>query len=615
MLGALGVVYGDIGTSPLYALKECFDPHYGVTLTEANVLGLLSLFVWSIFLVISVKYLGFVMRADNQGEGGIMALIALLPKEVVTKEGCLKQSFAVMAGLFGAALLYGDGVITPAITVLSAIEGLKVATPVFSPYVVPITIFILFFLFKAQKKGTSQIGSLFGPMILIWFSSLAAVSIPWLLKNPHVLNALNPLYGIRFFQDHGLRGFGVLGAVVLCITGGEALYADMGHFGKTPIRYAWYYVVFPALVLNYFGQGAMLLSVGESALSNPFYAMVPSMLLYPFVFIATCASVIASQALITGAFSLTSQATQLGFLPRFEIIHTSAEELGQIYIPKLNQALMVCCIALVILFKESSELASAYGIAVTGTMTITSLLFFYVTRQQWKWSLPTALTLLIAFLVVDLTFFFSNLLKFFDGGWFPISMGVVIFTIMITWRQGRMLLSQAMMKRSMPLKDFVEKIKKEMPHRVRGTAVIMTANVDIAPPVLLHHYQHNQVLHDRIVLMTIKTMRVPIVSQENRVTVEESGEEVYKVIARFGFMERPDIKPIFKACKHLGFKISREHRSFYLGRESLLSSGDSPLWVWRKKLFSLLTKNAQTATASFGIPPHDVIELGMQLEL
>lgn len=606
-LGALGVVYGDIGTSPLYALKECFGPSHGLTPSNDNVLGLLSLIFWALTLVISFKYLLYIVRADNQGEGGIMALLALLAPKA-------KRSKLLMLGLFGAALLYGDGIITPAISVLSALEGLQVATPAFEPFVVPGTVGILALVFWSQKRGTAMIGSIFGPTILIWFATIGLLGLPAILKNPHVLTAFSPHYAVAFFLSNGWTGFIALSAVVLCITGGEALYADMGHFGRKPIRLGWFVIVMPSLLLNYFGQGAHLLSHPD-AVTNPFYALAPQWFLYPLVVIATLATVIASQALISGAFSMTHQAVQLGYLPRLRIRHTSHSTEGQIYVPSINWALMIATISLVLVFKESSELASAYGIAVTGTMTITSLLFFRVARREWNWSANQAFALVAAFLVVDLAFFASNILKIADGGWIPLLIAVLIFTLMSTWKRGRQALSDTLRSMAMPLEKFVDQVAHERPHRVPGTAVFMTLNRDIAPPVLLHHYKHNRILHEHVVLLSFITEHDPEIAVTDLVRVTDLSENFVKVVARYGFMQNPDITQVLALCENAGLKINKTQVSFYLGRETLLCTGNSSLQRWRKQLFVILSRNARSATDFFGLPPDRVIEIGSQIQI
>ena len=613
LLGALGVVYGDIGTSPLYALKECFNGPHAVSLEAGNVLGILSLIFWSIALVISVKYLAVIMKADNKGEGGIMALMALLMQKAAPGERPFSSRKIMLFGLFGAALLYGDGVITPAISVLSAVEGLQIATPVLQPFVVPITVAILIGLFLAQSRGTARIGAIFGPVMLLWFATIAAIAIPWILRAPEVLLAFNPYYAVQFFIENGTHGFLVLGAVVLCITGGEALYADMGHFGRPPIRKAWYLVVFPALIINYFGQGALLLEMGAEAVHNPFYALAPKEFLYPIVGLATMATVVASQALISGAFSLTQQATQLGFLPRLAVVHTSEHTEGQVFVPRVNFFLMICCIALVLIFKESSNLAAAYGIAVTGTMAITSLLFYAVARQIWQWDISSAVLVTGFFLLIDLAFFSANTAKILHGGWVPIAMGAVVFLFMTTWLRGRVVLSELMISRAMPMEDFLKKIEQENPPRVKGTAVFMTPNRDVAPSVLLHHYKHNKVLHERVVLLTVLTKKVPFVQFDEHGRTTDIGQGFSKIISKYGFMEQPHVMDILEA----GGVLTRAcgDVSFYLGRETLLTTGKSSLSRTRKRLFAFMMRNAQPATVFFRVPPGNVIELGSQVEI
>jgi KUP system potassium uptake protein len=617
-LAALGVVYGDIGTSPLYALKECFSAHAGLHPTEANILGVLSLFFWALTLVIVVKYLTFIMRADNHGEGGILALLALL------RPDRLRTSTLVSLGIFGAALLYGDGVITPAISVLSAIEGLSVATPRFEPYVVPLTILILAMLFFVQRRGTLGIGAVFGPATLIWFFAIAMAGLHWVVANPSVLAAASPWYAVRFFREHGAHGFLLLGSVVLCITGGEALYADMGHFGRRPIRAAWYTVVMPALLLNYFGQGAMLLarcvgSDGTAAcqigVDNPFYAILPESLLLPMVAVATVATVVASQALISGAFSLTQQAVQLGFAPRVHIQHTSATTEGQIYVPVVNWALMISCIALVLATGDSSKLAAAYGIAVTGTMAITSILFYAVARRRWHWPRWKAGALVAVFLVVDLAFFTANLAKFFHGGWFPIVAALGIFVLMSTWKLGGLWRSQEFQKTRVRFEDFLLGLKADPPHRIKGTAVFMTQDREGTPPALLHHLKHNQVLHEQLVILTIETRAEPMVPRERRIEIIQLGHGFWRVLAYYGFMETPNVPDIMRMAAASGLATVRGRTSFFLGRETFVPSGRSRIPRWRKALFVFMARNARSPTDFYGIPPNDVVELGAQIQI
>jgi KUP system potassium uptake protein len=614
-IGALGVVYGDIGTSPLYTIKECFGPEHGLPVSPANVLGILSLIVWSLTIVVAVKYLTFVLRADNRGEGGTLALAALIqPQRSV---GPLKGAtfVFVMLALFGTSLLYGEGMITPGITVLGAVEGLEVATSAFGGYVVPSTVAILVGLFLVQKRGTNKIGAIFGPAMLIWFVAIGFLGARAIFTHPSVLDAVNPIHAVRFFLDHGLHGFLVLGSVVLAITGGEALYADMGHFGRRPIRFAWFTVAMPALLLNYFGQGAALLEGGAAVARNPFYALAPGWQTYPLVAIATLAAVIASQALISGAFSLTQQAVQLGYWPRVRIIHTSGEAAGQIYIPEINWILMVACIALVLGFRSSSGLAAAYGISVTGTMSITSVLFFVVATRNWGWKPWTAGALVAVFLTIDLSFLVANLNKIEHGGWFPLAIGTTVFTVMTTWRRGRAELAKWLSSATMPADLFLADIAETKPHRVPGTAVFMTSLASGIPPVLLHHLKHTKVLHQHIVLLSISTEGVPIVGGKDRVEVESLGQGFHRVTAHYGFMQSPNVMKLLRRAQLAGLPIDPATASFFLGRETLLTTGQSPMARWRKKLFAFLARNARTATAYFGLPPNRVVELGTQVEL
>ncbi|XXS00291.1 potassium transporter Kup [Sorangium sp. So ce426] len=613
MLAALGVVYGDIGTSPLYAMKECFSPSspHHVAPTPANVLGVLSLMFWSLMMVVTVKYVTFITRADNEGAGGILALLALVPSGDRKGEG---RGLLVLLVLFGAALLYGDGVITPAISVLSAVEGLEVAIPRLDPAVVPIiTCGVLLAVFLVQKRGTAGVGSIFGPVTLVWFVTLVLLGAKELMRSPGVLRAVSPTYAVSFFAENQLHGFLILGAVVLCITGGEALYADMGHFGRVPIKYTWYTIVWPGLLINYFGQGAKLLA-DPTAAANPFYALVPSWALYPTVAIATAATVVASQALISGAFSLTQQAVQLGYFPRVTVVHTSKDEAGQIYIPEVNSGLLISCIVLVLTFKNSSALAAAYGIAVTGTMGITTVVYYVVTRETWGWPVWKSLPLAGLFLVIDLAFFAANSAKFFHGGWVPIVMGAAIFTVMTTWKTGRKHLAEAIKSAILPLDMFLEDVKRVKPHRVRGTAVFMASSPEGTPPILLHHVKHNQVLHEQVVLLSIQVTNVPEVPAERRTTVIPRGEGIYQVTACYGFMQTPNAPSVLEGCKRHGLDIDLGRTSYYLGRETLLTTGRSKMSRWRKGLFAFISRNARPATAYFGLPPNRVVELGMQVD-
>jgi KUP system potassium uptake protein len=611
-LGALGVVYGDIGTSPLYALKECFAPEYGLTPTASNVLGVLSLIFWSLNFVVSLKYLTFIMEADNRGEGGIMALLALLrPRR--RRGGVLPYLIGI--GLFGAALLYGDGVITPAISVLGAVEGLAVATPQIPAWVVPIvSSFILVALFMFQRRGTARVGAVFGRVMVAWFAAIALLGVNGILRHPEVLAAVNPWHALDFFLRDGVRGFLILGAVVLVVTGGEALYADMGHFGKRPIRLAWFAVVLPALVLNYFGQGALLLD-RPSAAANPFYSLVPGWALYPMVAIATAAAVVASQALISGAFSLTRQAVQLGYCPRVTIQHTSQTEIGQIYLPGVNRLLGVACVLLVLTFRSSGHLAGAYGIAVTGTMTITTILFCVVARDRWHWPRWRVLAVGALFLSVDLAFLGANIIKIATGGWFPIVVALGVYLVMTTWKRGRQIVAAILSDSSLPMDLFLSDIARRQPPRVPGTAVFMTSNPTGVPVVLLHHLKHNKVLHQTVVVMSIEGEEFPQVSADERVTVEVLGDGFFKVVGRYGFMETPDVPALLASIEQQGLRARPGETSFYLGRETLLPGGPAKLAGWRKLLFIVMARNAQSATAFFNLPPNRVLELGAQIQV
>jgi KUP system potassium uptake protein len=614
-IAALGVVYGDIGTSPLYAIKESFHPTFGLELSQANVLGILSLVFWSLMLIVTIKYLFFILRADNHGEGGIMALLALVIPKLPAGSHGRRRATAIALGLFGAALLYGDGIITPAISVLSAIEGLQVATPAFQSFVVPITVVIITGIFLFQSKGTAALGAVFGRITLVWFIAISATGIPWIFRHPDVLAAVHPAYAWNFFAENGWKGFWVLGAVVLCITGGEALYADMGHFGKKPIRLGWLLIVLPALFFNYFGQGAYVLEGGEEAVHNPFYGMVPSWGIYPMVLIATCAAVIASQALISGAFSLTQQAVQLGYFPRTTIRHTSRETEGQIYVPRVNVLLMIACLALVLTFRSSSALAASYGIAVTATMTVTSLLFYVVARRIWNWSLLQAGIPVAIFIVVDLAFFVANTVKITDGGWIPISIASSIFIVMTTWKRGRESLGKMLSEKSMPLQAFIDELVQKKTVRVPGTAVFMTLSQDVAPSVLQHHVKHNRSLHERVILLSILTEHTPEVPALQKVRVTELSSGFFKVTARYGYMETPDVSEILIFSMGAGLPIEIEKLSFYLGRESILPNGTTRMAGWRKRLFILFSKNARPATEYFRLPPDQVIEVGAQISI
>jgi KUP system potassium uptake protein len=609
-LTALGIVYGDIGTSPLYAMRECFHGPHAIAATQENIFGVLSLIFWALIIIISIKYCIFVLRADNRGEGGILALTALAtPIKIVSR----KESWVlVVIGIFGAALLYGDGIITPAISVLGAIEGLNVATPFFASYVVPITIVIIVGLFLIQSRGTAKVGRLFGPVMLVWFAIIALLGIMQIIRHPSVVGAFNPVHGFNFFRHNGWEGFLVLGTVFLVVTGGEALYADMGHFGKRPIRLVWYTVVLPALLLNYLGQGALLIE-NPAVAENPFYRLAPEWALYPLIVLATCAAIIASQALISGAYSLTMQAIQLGFMPRLKIEHTSSTEMGQIYIPALNWALMLGCIAIVVGFGSSSNLAAAYGVAVTATMVITTILLGVVARQKWGWSLPLVLALSGFFLVIDLAFFGANIIKIPHGGWFPLVVGALIFLLMTTWKKGRRILAARLLSRAHPIEDFLRDISKNPPARVPGTAVFMNGTAAGTPPALMHNLEHNKVLHERVVLLTVKTKQAPYVEQEDRVKVESLGHEFYRMIINYGFMEDPDIPKVLDELGPPVPTFDPMNTTYFLGRETVMASKTPGMMVWREKLFALMSRNASSATAYFCLPPNRVVELGSQI--
>jgi len=622
-LAALGVVYGDIGTSPLYALKECFLPGYRLSVTPDNVLGILSLIFWSLAFVISYKYISVLLRADNKGEGGILALLALVgPKG----DGAKSRTVLLLLGLFGAALLYGDGAITPVISVLGALEGISVATPALERWIVPMALAILVGLFLLQRRGTAGVGRLFGPVMIVWFSCLAIFGMSAIVQEPSVLRAVWPGYAVRFFATDGVTGFLVLGAVVLVITGGEALYADMGHFGRRPIRLAWFGIVCPALLINYFGQGALLLQQ-PGAVENPFYRLVPEWFLYPMVIISVAAACVASQALISGAFSLTRQAVQLGYAPRVRVVHTSHHERGQIYIPEVNLLLALACLFLTVFFRNTSNLAGAYGIAVTGTMAITSVLFAYVARNRWLWPVWRVTLITGLFLLVDLSFFSANVVKIPAGGWFPIALATLLFTIMSTWKRGRGIVTQVLREGSLPMQLFIKDLERRQLVRVPGVAVFMTSDLSGAPPVLLHHLKHNKTLHHTVVLLSIVTEDVPQVEEEERLEVAHLGQGVHTAVARAGFMESPRVPEILQRLAAHGIEARLNDTSFYLGRETLIPVSASGakratlrargLWMsmWRKRLFVVMAKNAQSATAFFGLPANRVVELGAQVPI
>ena len=611
-LGALGVVYGDIGTSPLYALKQCFGPH-GVLPTQENVLGVLSLIFWSLTLLISVWYLAIIMRADNRGEGGILALTALFGSLRDIKLG-QRRPFYMVVGIFGAALLYADGMLTPAVSVLSAVEGLHVVTPAFDRWVLWIALLILVFLFLIQRHGTARVGSFFGPITLAWFIVIAILGVRSLASEPHILAAINPIHAVRFFANNGWQGFVVLGSVVLAVTGGEALYADMGHFGRRPIRLAWYFIVFPALILNYFGQGAELLR-DPSAARNPFFLLAPEWATLPLVVLATAAACIASQAVISGAFSMTRQAIQLGLAPRLTVQHTSAREIGQIYITEINYALLIATVGLVLAFRTSDNMAAAYGVAVTATMAITTYLAHRVMTRLWKWPMFWSTLVASLFLVMDLSFFGANALKIPSGGWFPLMVGALGYVLLTTWQRGRQLLQVRLNEIAVPLPILLGDIAAEPPHRIPGTAIFMTAQPDGVPYTLLYNLRHNQVLHERIILLTVVMTEVPRVEPKDRIEIENMPSGFFRVKAYYGFMEEPDVHEILERCGEKGLEVAVQASTFFVGRETLFATERPGMPVWRDKLFALMSRNTPRITTSFNIPVDQVIEIGAQVEL
>jgi KUP system potassium uptake protein len=611
-LAALGVVFGDIGTSPLYALKECFHHIHGLLPTQDNILGILSLIFWALILVISIKYLSFILRADNKGEGGIMALTALVMHPKIP--GTNNRKHLIILGLFGAALLYGDGMITPAISVLSAIEGLRIATPAISPYIIPITVTVLVVLFLFQHHGTGKVGAVFGPVTLVWFLVIGVLGAEQIIRYPAVLAGVSPHYAVRFLAHNGWYAFLVLGAVFLVVTGGEALYADIGHFGVRPIRLAWFVLVLPSLVVNYFGQGALLMANPE-VLENPFYHLAPGWALIPLVILATCATIIASQAVISGSFSITSQAVQLGFCPRLTISHTSARESGQIYVPAVNWILMFSCIGLVVGFQTTSHLAAAYGFSVTTDMMITTLLFFFVVREHFSWSLKGALLLCGGFLVFDLAFFGANFAKIKHGGWFPLLVAVTVFILMSTWKTGRSILAKQLWEKSVSIDSFLVNVQNSSNQRVDGTAVFMTGNLHTVPSALLHNLKHNQVLHRRIVILTIVTEDVPHVPRVQRCEIESMGEGIHLLIMRFGFMDEKNLPEILSEIEVGGEPFKMMETTFFLGRETIIPSDKPGMIAWRRHLFKLMSRNVPSVTSYFNLPPNRVVELGMQIEL
>lgn len=610
-LAAIGVVYGDIGTSPLYTIRECFT-QTGLTVTPDNVLGVLSLIFWALIIVVTIKYVTFIMRADNQGEGGILALMALALRGL--RPGRRITATVLAAGVLGAALFYGDCIITPAISVLSAVEGLTIATPFFEPYVIPITLSILTVLFFAQQYGTARVGALFGPVIIVWFIVLALLGGAQIMAAPQVLAALSPVHALRMMTEHGAVGFVLLGAVVLATTGGEALYADMGHFGRRPIRLAWFGLVLPGLLTNYFGQGALLL-VNPAAIENPFFLLAPDWALYPLVALAAAATVIASQAVISGAFSITLQAVHMRFLPRMEVRHTSAQEMGQIYLPAVNWILFAGVIGLVLSFRTSGNLAAAYGIAVTGTMVITTLLAYKVARRLGGWSLWRAGAALALFLGVDLAFFSANLLKFVEGGWFPLAVAAALFAMMTTWRKGRDALRERLSAGGMPVEAFIARLKGGSTIRVPGASVFLTSNPRGLPPSLLHNLKHNKVLHERVVLLTVEVEDTPYVPADQRFELTPLSGGFYRLIVHYGFMDEPDVPNALRAGKIPGLPFETMETTYFVSRETLISAHVSGLPLWRETVFIALSRLSAGASEYFRIPPGRVVELGMQVEI
>ncbi len=612
-LAALGVVFGDIGTSPLYAIRECFHGEYGIVPTPDNVIGVLSLMFWALTIIVSLKYLTFILKADNRGEGGVIALTSLVrPRGLKNPAG---RPLLVAFGLFAACLLYGDGMITPSISVLSAIEGLKVLSPAFAPLVIPLTIVILVLLFFFQSRGTARVGALFGPIILVWFTTLALLGIGHIIATPRILGALLPWHGIAFLARNHLHGFLVLGAVFLVVTGAEALYADLGHFGTRPIRLVWFFFVLPTLLCNYFGQGALLLG-NPAAAADPFFALVPGWGVIPVLVLATAATIIASQAVISGAFSLTRQAIQLGYLPRMRIVHTAARHMGQVYVPLVNWILMVCTVSLVLGFQSSSRLAAAYGVAVTSTMLISTILFYVVACEKWHWRKSLVIPLCALFLVVDISFFLANISKILHGAWFPLVIGAFIFALMMIWRRGRKLTRAGIHSLTMPFPAFQERIEAQPPQRVKGQAVFMTGAPDQVPIALLHNLKHNKILHSEIALLHFDTEELPRVPNDQKVTVEKLGGGFYRVTAAYGFMERPHIDNLFSLLREKGLEFELDEVAFFLGRLKLMTgAGPRKMPGWQARVFIFLARNELDAASYFDVPVSQVVDLGVPLEI
>ncbi len=611
VVGAIGVVFGDIGTSPLYTLRDAFSPHYGLTADHDTVLGILSLIFWAQMIVVTLKYVTVILRADNDGEGGIMALMALAQRTLPKNS---RSTYAVgLLGIFGASLFFGDGVITPAISVLSALEGIEVVAPQLHDWIVPLAVVILLLLFLSQRYGTAKVGRVFGPVTCVWFLALAALGVLNIVHNPEVINALNPAWAVGFFIDHSWHGIFILGAVVLAITGGEALYADMGHFGARPIRYAWYFFVLPALMLNYLGQGALVLEHPE-AIRNPFYMSVPDWARIPMIVLATAATVIASQAVITGTYSVARQAMQLGYIPRMQIKHTSRETIGQIYIPWINWVLMVAVIMLVLIFKRSEALTSAYGVSVSGTMFIDTLLLAIVARALWPRARAWVLPLCVVFAIIELAFLIANGVKFFDGAWVPVAFGVVAFTLLRTWRRGRQLLHEEVQKEGIRLDTFLPGLMLAPPVRVPGTAVFLTTDLGVVPHALLHNLKHNKVLHERNVFLTVQTLTVPYAHK--RLKIETLSEGFYRIVIRFGFMETPDV-PLALMCSadESALCLDPMDTTYFASRETIVATARRGMPEWRDRLFAVMHRNAAPASGFFRIPGNRLVELGTQVEI
>ncbi|HET9819352.1 MAG TPA: potassium transporter Kup [Rhodanobacteraceae bacterium] len=612
VVGAIGVVFGDIGTSPLYTMSEAFSGPHGIAPDPFNILGVLSLVLWTLVVVVTVKYITLIMHADNKGEGGIMALMALAQR--ATRDHPRTRKLVALAAVLGAALFFGDGVITPSITVLSAIEGLEVAAPALSHWVVWIAVVVLLGVFWFQKHGTGRVGSVFGPVMCVWFLCIGLIGIYNIVQHPLVLRAVNPWYGVNFFLHHGAGSFLVLGAVVLCVTGAEALYADMGHFGRNPIKIAWYAFVMPGLLLNYFGQGALLVHHPEAA-SNPFYLAIPTWGLYPMIALATVAAVIASQAVISGTFSITRQAIQLGFLPRMPVVHTSNEEIGQIYLPWINRILLIMVVLVVIGFGSSNALAGAYGIAVTGSMTIDTVLFLIVAWRMWKWNPALVALMGVLLLIVDLSFFGANTLKVLDGGWFPLVLAIAVFTVLTTWRRGRELVLRQLKHSGLALAPFIASLAEHPPTRVDGTAIFLVSDPDAVPHALLHNLKHNKVLHKRNVILTVDTLETPYADADERIDLADLGHDFHRLTVRFGFADDPDVPAALHACAKQGLDFKLMDTTFFLSRETIVAADRAGMALWRDKLFTFLARNALPATAFFSIPGNRLIELGAQVEI